>query len=207
MAESGMAELPTTRPSLLVRLRDRQDGLAWRQFVELYGPFLYGYARRQGLQDADAADLSQEVLTAVAGAVGRLEYNPDKGSFRNWLFTIVRRRLSDWKEHQLKVTRGSGDSDVKQFLEQRPHPADSNLGWDAEWERSLFTCACERVRGEVNEATWLAFWRTAVEGQPGKRVAAELGLTMSAVYNARSRVLARLKEAVQALQQTAEENE
>src|SRR5262245_21130511 len=80
-----MADIPPTRASLLVRLRDPEDGTAWRQFVDLYTPLVYGYARKQGLQDADAADLSQETLLAVAGALGRFEYDPSRGSFRNWL--------------------------------------------------------------------------------------------------------------------------
>src|SRR6516162_3852103 len=90
-----MAEIPPTRASLLVRLRDAQDQAAWKEFVDLYAPLVYGYVRKQGLQDADAADLSQDVLAAVAGAVGRLNYDPARGSFRNWLFTVVRRKLSN----------------------------------------------------------------------------------------------------------------
>src|SRR2546421_3867941 len=92
-----MADIPPTRASLLVRLRDPHDEVAWMEFVDLYAPLVYGYARKQGLQDADAADLSQEVLRAVAGAVGRLEYDPGRGSFHNWLLTIVRRKLSNWR--------------------------------------------------------------------------------------------------------------
>src|SRR5205809_4217227 len=113
-----MAKAHPTRPSLLVRLRDARDGVAWSEFVEVYAPLVYGYARKQGLQDADAADLSQEVLRAVAGAVGRLEYDPRRGAFRNWLFTIVRRKLSNWRAAQGNRVRGSGDSATHQLLEQ-----------------------------------------------------------------------------------------
>src|SRR6201982_2616634 len=95
-----MAEIPTTGASLLIRLRDPRDAAAWKEFVELYAPLVYGYARKQGLQDADAADLCQEVLGAVAGAVGRLEYDPQRGAFRNWLFTVVRNKLSNWRSAQ-----------------------------------------------------------------------------------------------------------
>src|SRR5436190_13224502 len=79
-----MAEIPATRASLLVRLRNPRDEAAWMEFVARYAALVYGYARKQGLQDSDAADVSQEVLTAVASAVGRLDYDPAKGSFRNW---------------------------------------------------------------------------------------------------------------------------
>src|ERR1700684_4313721 len=92
-----MADIPPTRASLLVRLRDPRDEAAWTLFVDLYTPLVYGYARKQGLQDADAADLSQDVLIAVAGAVGRLEYDPRRGCFRNWLFTVVRRKIAKWR--------------------------------------------------------------------------------------------------------------
>jgi RNA polymerase sigma-70 factor (ECF subfamily) len=87
-----MADSPTTRPSLLVRIRDPQDSQAWTQFVEVYAPLVYGFARKHGLQDADAADVTQDVLRAVAGAAGRLEYDPQRGSFRGWLLTIVRNK-------------------------------------------------------------------------------------------------------------------
>src|SRR5689334_18852151 len=92
-----MAEFPPTRASLLVRLRDRHDEAAWNDFVDLYAPLVYGYVRKQGLQDADAADLSQEVFRAVAGGMSRFEYDPVKGLFRNWLFTVVRRKLANWR--------------------------------------------------------------------------------------------------------------
>src|SRR5687768_4041800 len=88
-----MALAPPTRPSLLVRLGDPRDGQAWAEFVDVYAPLVYGHARKHGLQDADAADLTQDVLRAVSGSVGRLEYNPERGSFRGWLFTVVRNKL------------------------------------------------------------------------------------------------------------------
>src|SRR6516162_10117143 len=117
-----MAEFPPTRASLLVRLRDPQDEAAWAQFVDLYGPLIYGYARKQGLQDADAADLSQEVLGSVAGAVGRLEYDPARGAFRNWLFTIVRRKLSTWRRGRRNDPTGRIDVASPAALEQCPAP-------------------------------------------------------------------------------------
>jgi RNA polymerase sigma-70 factor (ECF subfamily) len=191
-----MAEFPPTRASLLVRLRDPRDEQAWAQFVDLYAPLVYGYARKQGLQDADAADLSQEVLRAVAGAVGQLEYDPARGAFRNWLFTVVRRKLANWRASGANRVRGSGDSETCRLLEQCPAPANGEGGWDGEWERRVFAWACEQVRRDVAPASWQAFWRTAVDGRPGKQVAADLGLSVAAVYLARSRILARLKELV-----------
>ena len=157
--------------------------------------------RKQGLQDADAADLSQEVLAAVAGAVGRLEYDPQRGSFRNWLFTAVRRKLLNWRAARGNKVLGSGDAETHWLLEQCPAPESAEQEWKSEWEQRMFAWACEQVRQDVADVAWQAFWRTAVDGQPGKRVAADLGLTVAAVYLARSRVLARLKEVVRTAQE------
>ena len=89
-----MADIPATRASLLVRLRDHQDHAAWSEFVRLYAPVVYRFARGRGLQDADAADLSQEVLRSVSASVGA--FDPKLGLFRSWLFTLAHRRLYDF---------------------------------------------------------------------------------------------------------------
>jgi RNA polymerase sigma-70 factor (ECF subfamily) len=196
-----MAEIPPTRASLLLRLRDPRDGVAWEQFVERYAPVVYGYARKQGLQDADAADLSQEVLRAVAGAIGRLEYDPERGAFRNWLFTIVRRKLADWRAARQRQPPGSGDPALHLRLRQCPAPDGEAAAWEVEWQDQVFAWGCAQVRRDVSAVTWQAFWDTAIEGRPGKQVAADLGLSVTAVYSARSRVLARLKELVQSAQE------
>ena len=196
-----MADIPSTRASLLVRLRDPRDEAAWTEFVDLYAPLIYGYLRRQGLQDADAMDVSQEVISTIARAVSRLAYDPKRGSFRNWLFTVVRRKLSNWRRAQRIRPRGSGDTATHRLLEQCPAPEGGDAEWEAEWEERVYSWACVQVRRSVTDVTWQAFWRTAIDGQPGKQVAADLGLTVAAVYHARSRVLARLKELVQSAQE------
>ncbi len=195
-----MGEIPPTRASLLLRLRDPRDEAAWREFIGLYGPLVYGYARKQGLQDADAADLSQEVLGSVAGAIGRVDYDPARGAFRNWLFTVVRRKLSTWRRSQRNDPSRRPDAADSAALEQWAAPEEA--WWEAEWERHLFTWACQQVRREVTGRTWEVFWRTAIDGQSGAEVAAALGLNVAAVYRARSRVVARLKELVQSAQES-----
>src|SRR5581483_2496336 len=91
-----MTDTPTTQASLLVRLGDAADAPAWGQFVDLYAPPVYTFARRHGLQDADAADLTQDVLRAVHRAFRRGDYDPARGPFRRWLFTVVKNKLRDF---------------------------------------------------------------------------------------------------------------
>ncbi len=188
-----MPETPLTQPSLLVRLRDARDERAWSQFVDLYATLLYDYARRHGLQDADAADLMQVVLRVVISAVRRLEYDPQRGTFRGWLLTILRSQLANYWQRKREFNQGTGDSSTQRLLEEQVAPEDEASAWEAEYERRLFVWAAEQVRPQVREATWQAFWQTAVEGKSGKEVAAALGLSVAAVYLAKSRIMVRLK--------------
>jgi RNA polymerase sigma factor (sigma-70 family) len=193
-----MTDSPTTRPSLLVRLRDARDSQAWSQFVDLYGPLIYDFARAQGLQDADAADLMQDALQAVSGAVGRLEYDPQRGSFRGWLFTVVRNKLRNFLAKRGRQGQGSGDTGMLHWLEQQPgRVAEQEALWDQEYTRRMFARAAERVRQDVQETTWQAFWLTAVEGKKPQEVAYALQTSLAAVYLAKSRVMARLKELIE----------
>jgi RNA polymerase sigma-70 factor (ECF subfamily) len=196
-----MADLSATRASLLVRIRDAKDGPAWERFVEVYGPLIYGFGRRHGLQDADAADLTQEVLRVVPAAVRRLDYDPDRGSFRGWLFTIVRNELRTLLSRQRRPGQGSGDTGVNELLAAQPgQEGDPAALWDEEVEQRLFSYAAEQVRGQVQASTWQAFWQTAVQGAAAQEVATRLEMTVAAVYLAKSRVMARLREQIRQLQ-------
>src|SRR5262249_1100438 len=161
---------PQTRPSLLARIRDRQDARAWAEFVEVYAPLVYGFACRQGLQDADAADLTQEVLRAVARAAAHPDYDPRRGGFRGRPFTVARRARP-------RPPAGRGASDGHRRIAQEPARADGADLWDREYEQRLFAWAAEQVRRDFQPATWQAFWLTAVEGKSGKEVAGLLGLS------------------------------
>jgi RNA polymerase sigma factor (sigma-70 family) len=192
-----MADAPSTHPSLLRRLRDLRDREAWSLFVEAYAPPVYQYARGQGLQDADAADLTQDVLQGVVGAIDRFVYDPAAGTFRGWLFTLARRRVADFMRRRATVPEGADDS-VLQNVPSRD--AEDESRWSDSIRGRLLALAIRQVQVDVSPTTWQAFEATALGGRPGKQVAAELGLSVAAVYLARSRVLARLKEIIHELE-------
>jgi RNA polymerase sigma factor (sigma-70 family) len=196
-----MTDSPATHPSLLLRLRDPADRQAWSTFVEAYAPLVYGFARKHGLQDADAADLTQDVLQSVSAAVGKLEYDPQRGSFRGWLFTVVRNRLHNILERRRRQCQASGGTSAQLALEAYPaREEDQRALWDEEYEGRLFAWAATQVRGSVQELTWRAFWLTTVEGKSGKEAAGILGMTTAAVYLAKRRIMTRLKEEIEQLQ-------
>ena len=195
-----MADSVSTLPSLLARIKDSGDRQAWAEFVDIYAPLIYGFAQKQGLQDADAADLTQEVLGAVARSAARLDYDPARGTFRGWLFRVVRNELCDFGAARRRHRPGSGDTDMKRRLEEQPAPSEDEVAvWEREYERQLFALACEQVRRDFSESTWQAFWLTAIQRKSGKEVAGVLGMTTAAVYLAKRRVTQRLREQIQYL--------
>ncbi|HYV34947.1 MAG TPA: sigma-70 family RNA polymerase sigma factor [Gemmataceae bacterium] len=196
-----MQESPATRVSLLVRLRDGSDAAAWREFVRLYAPVIYGFARKRGLQDADAADLMQEVLRSVSRAAQGLEYDPNRGTFRGWLFTVTRNKVFNFLESRRKRVVGSGDSRVQARLEQHADGDGTLSGdWETDYQRTLAAQAMERVKGEFQSATWQAFLLTAVEGKTPAQIAKQVGLSVGAIYVAKSRVIARLRQEIETMQ-------
>ena len=202
-----MAEPPLTRVTLLTRIRDGRDADAWREFVQIYGPVVYRFARNRGLQDADAADLMQDVLRSVARHAGRLEYDPKKGTFRGWLYTITRNKIYNFLSAQRNRPRGSGDADAHERLDATPARDEDGPDeeWEREYQRGLSARAMDRVKGEFQPATWKAFWGTAVDGKPAAEVGAALGMSPGAVYVAKSRVLARLRDEVRKLMDAEDE--
>ena len=200
ISDVTMPQVDTTRVTLLARLRDAEDAGAWSQFHQIYGPVIYRYARRRGLQDADAADLTQDVLRAVSQSIDRFEYDPQRGRFRSWLFTVSRYTLSRFRRTSSREVTGTGDSDNLAKLNQHPDNQDQTQ-WDREYDQRLFQIAAERVKTRVKPVTWRAFWMTAIDGRDPNEVARELDLSLGGVYVARSRVTAHLRESVQQIGQ------
>jgi RNA polymerase sigma-70 factor (ECF subfamily) len=196
-----MEEGPVTSASLLVRLRDGHDADAWGEFVRLYAPVVYGFARKRGLQDADAADVMQDVLRSVSAAVGRLDYDTQRGSFRGWLYTVARNKIFNFLDRRRRQVVADGDSGTRQRLAEQAGPEIDLAGeWDLQYERRLAALAMETVKREFQPATWRAFLLTAVDGKSAKEAGEAVGLSPGAVYVAKSRVMARLREEVRRLQ-------
>src|SRR5262249_11527239 len=145
--EGRMSESPTTRLTLLTRLRDIGDGRAWAEFVDLYAPLLYRLARRHGLQDADAADLTQDVLRPLVNALpGRVSARA-RASFRGWLSTGARNQVRKSANARRRRPLGSGSPGADELLRQQPAP-EEEAEWEREYRQRLFEWAAERVRDQ-----------------------------------------------------------
>jgi RNA polymerase sigma factor (sigma-70 family) len=188
---------PMTRPSLVLRLRDSEDSAAWAEFVDIYEPLIYRLAVNKGLQDADAQDLCQDVFRAVAAAIERWDPDPAKGRFRAWLFRISRNLVVNFLVAQRRQERGTGSTSVQEMLESQPaEDPEAAAEFAAEFKRRAFRWAADQVRNDFADSTWQAFWKTGVENHAVAAVAEELSMSLGAVYVARSRVLAKLRDSV-----------
>jgi RNA polymerase sigma factor (sigma-70 family) len=196
-----MTPTPTTRASLLLRLRDSQDHEAWIEFVSLYEPLVYRLLRRHGLQDADARDNTQELFLAVSRSIDRWDPAKERGSFRAWIRKAARNLVINWLKQRERRVLAAGGPDLQAMLEKLPADAcPETAEFDLQLRRALFRRAAEQVRGEVQPATWQAFWETGVLGTSPADAAKKLGMAVGGVRVARCRVLARLRAAVTAME-------
>jgi RNA polymerase sigma-70 factor (ECF subfamily) len=181
-----------TPPSLLLRIRDVADEESWRTFEQTYAPLVFRYCRRHGLQHADADDVTQEVLAAVARAIRSFDYQPQRGRFRDWLGAVTRSRLARFHARRGKEVKADpGDAP----LEQVAGPAD-DPEWAEQFNARVLESALERIRPHFEAPTWQAFEGSWLRDRPAADVAAELAMPVAKVYVARSRVLKRLREEV-----------
>jgi RNA polymerase sigma-70 factor (ECF subfamily) len=178
-----------TSISLLERLRQPEDRAAWDRFVALYTPLLYSWACRFGLPAEDAADLVQEVFVILLEKMPAFCYAPGK-SFRAWLYTVTANKGHDQRRRRAAAGR-QGDSAPLAELTV-PDPAEAAL--EEEYRCYLARRALELMQAEFQPVTWQACWEIVVNERPAADVATELGLTLSAVYTAKSRVLRRLRQ-------------
>lgn len=184
---SGIA----TSVSLLCRVRVFEPA-AWVRLVDLYGPLVYRWCIRAGLQPADAADVGQDVFLAVARAITRFRREQEGDSFRGWLYTITLNKIRDFTCTRRPAAVGGSDSN--RVLEQVPVPTEVSDAPCPDERGYLIRRAVELIKGDFEPTTWAAFWRSAVDGCPAADVAAELGITRNAVYLAKARVRRRLMD-------------
>ena len=193
---------PETRASLMLRLRDPQDQHAWARFVSIYEPLILRVMRKRGLQDADARDLTQQVIVTVMRAVDSWQPDGREASFRRWLFTIARKLSLQFIQRATPERgpsrRGAGGSDMLELLNELPEPEHRTVeAFDEDYRDSVFQWAAEQVRCEFREPVWRAFWRTCVLNEPIADVAEELGMTTGYVYVCRSRIITRLRQTIE----------
>lgn len=200
----------STSSTLLVRIRDVSDTDAWTQFLERYTPRIYAWCRRYQLQESDASDVTQDVLTKLLKAMRSFEYDASRGSFRGWLKTVTNNVIRDFLGGSAENNRGSGDTLMQHRLAAIQAPdalADLARTIEAEAEAELLLAAEAQVQSRVQPQTWRAYELTSKHQLKPQAAAAEIGMPISEIYVARSRVIKLLREEVRKLEGEDESDE
>jgi RNA polymerase sigma-70 factor (ECF subfamily) len=188
-----------TRQSLLLRAQTGETA-AWKDLVDLYRPLILGWLNRQGVPAGDLDDLSQEVLLSVVKHLPGFQHSGQRGAFRSWLRTIVCSRTADYWRAIDAGTPASGGSGATAALQEIADPdSELNRQWDEEHDRYVLRCLLDLVEEEFEPTTLQAFRRLALDGASGAEAAQELELSVAAVYMAKSRVLARIRQEAEGL--------
>ncbi|MGA2656865.1 MAG: sigma-70 family RNA polymerase sigma factor [Verrucomicrobiota bacterium] len=209
-AASFTCDSVPTRSSLLSRLRNAGDEASWRFFFETYWALIYNVARKSGLADSDAQDIVQETVIAVARKMPAFRYDAAKGSFKQWLLLVTRRRIHDHfrRAYRAQVLLGGASSaggSGQRDLEQVPSPAlapdaEIDAAWETEWRESLFQAALARVRQRANPKQYQAFDYCVLQGLKAAEAARRLGMSAAQVYLAKHRISVAVKRIAQELE-------
>lgn len=188
---------------LLLLLGSPTDADCWSAFVDRYAPTIYGWGRKLGLQEADAEDVTQEVLTQLVQKLAAFRYDPNKGSFRGWLKTLTHHAWCDFLEKRRRAGVGESNQEILARLDQLEGREDLATALAEVFDLELLAEAEARVRLQVSPRDWKIFQSLAVEGRPGPDLARDLGMTVTAVLMAKSRVQQKLRQEVRRLEGTS----
>jgi RNA polymerase sigma factor (sigma-70 family) len=194
------ALLPTTRITLLTQLRqDPSDQAGWDEFVERYGRHIFRWCRQWKLQDADAEDVTQDILVKLTHKLRAFAYDPSR-SFRGWLKTVAHHAWRDFEDSRRRARSAAGDSQVQELMLTLEAREDLARKLEEAFDLELLEAAKVRVRLRVAPHTWEAFRQMAIEGLPVAEVAARVHLQVAMVYVAKSKVQKMLREEIEKLE-------
>ena len=189
-----MSRLPETRYSLLARLSEPANAMAWSDFQEIYEPAVFRYAKSRGFQDADAWEVIQHVFIVVHQKIGEWQPHGSAGSFRTWLLRTAHHVCQQVSRDTRRCDRSTGGDSADERLNQIAIAVaddESNA-----WEQWAFCWAAGLAQREIEPVTWQAFWLTAVQGVAATEAASRLSIKVGSVYTARCRTMARIRQLV-----------
>lgn len=196
----GRRAIPPTRKSLLSRLKNWNDQESWQEFCRIYERIIYDVALKAGLREVEAQEVVQETLLSVAKKIAGFEYNPEIGSFKNWLLRITKRRIVDQLRKRPPLGEPEGDSLAIEQLSDRSMSA-LEVAWDAEWRAAVLEMARAVVKRRVGSRQYKMFDLYVIQQMPLKKVTAALGVNAAQVYMAKYRISKLLKSEMKRLEE------
>jgi RNA polymerase sigma factor (sigma-70 family) len=183
-----------TQATLLERLQDGSDALAWDEFFQRYWRLIYAYARRCNCSEHTAEEVVQDVMLKVFEQKDYFHYQPERGRFRDWLGTVVRNKVAEYRRRPSERIRAVGGDSAVNRIEPQAVDAEPEDVWENAFEEALLLVLLDVVRQEMSPRAYLAFELFVIQEIPGAKVAKLTGLTRNGVYRAHKRAINRLKE-------------
>lgn len=177
---------PSTRESLIDRVKTVGDDGSWDEFIAIYAPVIDGYLKRRGLQAADCDDLTADIIAGLLRKIAKHDKN--KGRFRDWLRKVTDNRLKDWLRRRKRGEIGAGGDDP-----QIDEPT-AEYYWTEAFYSGILRRALQILKQELNETDWRVFHETFTNERPCKAVAVEMGYSLSSIHKKRAAAVGRLKE-------------
>ena len=181
--------MDTTRPSLLIRIKDHADQAAWYEFDSIYRPLLYRFVRVRGLSETEAEEIAQHCMTAINQHIVNFKYDPQKGKFKSWLATMVNNRIKN-----MLRDRHEAQARTKDFKDLREQGASPEEIFDKLWRQEHLKHCLRLIKTEVEESTFKVFVAYVMEEQPVEKVCQEFAMTPNQVHAIKSRVTKRIRQ-------------
>jgi len=197
----GRRAIPPTRKSLLMRLKNWDDQQSWQEFCRIYERIIYDIALKAGLRKVEAQEVVQETLLSVAKKIAGFDYNPEIGSFKNWLLKITKRRIIDQLRKRPLVgetVEGSSSVTIEQLSDSSVSALET--AWDEEWRGAVLEMARALVKRRVGEKQYKMFELYVMQQMPLKKVTAALRVNAAQVYMAKYRIGKLLKSEMKRLE-------
>ena len=190
-SESDLSGDSPTSLTLLDQVR-QHNPQAWDKLVALYGPLIFHWCLRRGLSRSDAEDIRQEVFLRVSQGIIHFQKVRASDTFRGWLRVITQRLIIDYSRKQKRSPPIVEIDSAPELFTLDSSTSLSEAELDEE-QQVLYQRALDLLHQDFAAATIQAFMLTVVEGLAASDVASQLGITVNAVYIAKSRVLNRLR--------------
>ena len=200
--ERPLDECIPTRATLLLRLKDLQDNSSWQDFFDTYWNLIFGVARKGGLTEAEAEDVVQETMIAVAKHIPDFKYDPQIGSFKGWLLNMTRWRMTDQLRRRGRsayATDGQGLDEALTQLAMDMPDSDLEKLWDAEWENNLLEAATLKARRRLDPVHYQLYDCYVNKDWSPEKVAKAFAVPVGQVYLAKHRVTESIKQEVERL--------
>jgi RNA polymerase sigma factor (sigma-70 family) len=202
--EDPTASSLRTRPSLLGRLSNTGDSVAWGEFHGLYRKLVYGLCRRSGLSHEESEEVAQDVFARVAETIGNFESDPAKGTFRGWLMNLTRWRVADKFRERPKGMAPANPrlpetGDGTSTIDRLPDSVDADEAWELEWRGTVLAAAMDRMARKSKPKHFQVLDLCRSQNWSVIRISRELKMNVASVYTIRQRLMKQLKEEVERL--------